>query len=73
MNKVDAIKVEIGELTGWMVDEHSYPQLEVNCSKQVRPARFTHSHQETEVPHQTKLLEYYLLLMLEMYQVKGGS
>lgn len=57
MNKVDAIKVEIGELTGWMVDEPSYPQLEVNCSKQVHAARFTPSHQETEVPHQTKLLE----------------
>lgn len=50
MNKVDAIKVDIGEWTGWMVDEASDPQLDVNCSKQVCPSRFTPSHQETEVP-----------------------
>lgn len=40
-------KVEIGEETGWVVDEPSCQQLKLNCREQVHPARFAHRNQES--------------------------
>lgn len=47
MSEVDANKQELGQWTGWMVDEASSPHFTVNCRNQVNPTTSSQSHQDT--------------------------